>query len=163
MTATAPITDANPTVAEMEARVARFHALRPTTDYVDAGIPGCERTTWRVIGTPPAAPLTAEGFHLNIVCCEPGKSAPLHNHLTQDVFVALSGRWEIYWGPAGARHVVLEPWDTIAIPAGVSRGFRNISDRLAYLLGMASGRDPGNINWPAPVRAATEAAGVRLP
>ena len=56
MTATAPITDANPTVAEMEARVARFHALRPTTDYVDAGIPGCERTTWRVIGTPPAAP-----------------------------------------------------------------------------------------------------------
>ena len=71
MTATAPITDANPTVAEMEARVARFHALRPTTDYVDAGIPGCERTTWRVIGTPPAAPLTAEGFHLNIVGCEP--------------------------------------------------------------------------------------------
>ncbi|MDM0022704.1 cupin domain-containing protein [Variovorax saccharolyticus] len=163
MSATAPITDANPTVEEMEARVARFNALRPTCDYVDASIPGCERTTWRVIGTPPAAPLEAEGFHLNIVCCEPGKSAPLHNHLTQEVFVALSGRWEIFWGPAGERHVVLGPWDTIAIPAGVSRGFRNISDRLAYLLGMASGRDPGNINWPAEVRAAAAAAGVHLP
>lgn len=33
MTATAPITDANPTVVEMEARVARFHDLKPTADY----------------------------------------------------------------------------------------------------------------------------------
>ncbi len=53
----APITDANPTVAEMEARVARFRALEPTDDYIDARIPGCERTTWRVLGEPPHAPL----------------------------------------------------------------------------------------------------------
>ncbi|MDM0078883.1 cupin domain-containing protein [Variovorax sp. J2P1-59] len=163
MSPTAPITDANPTVEEMEARVARFRALPVTNDYADAGIPGCERTTWRVIGTPPAAPLQAEGFHLNIVCCEPGKSAPLHNHLTQEVFVALSGRWEIFWGPTGERHVMLEAWDTIAIPAGVSRGFKNIAAEPAYLIGIASGRDPGNINWPAQVRAAAEAAGFRLP
>ena len=26
---------------------------------------------------------TAEGFHMRVVHCEPGKSAPLHNHLTQ--------------------------------------------------------------------------------
>jgi mannose-6-phosphate isomerase-like protein (cupin superfamily) len=163
MSPTAPITDANPTVAEMEARVARFRSLQPTDDYVDAGIPGCERTTWRVLGTPPAAPLAAEGFHLNIVCCNPGKSAPLHNHLTQEVFVALSGRWEVFWGPAGERNVVLETWDTISIPPGVSRGFRNIAAEPAYLMGMASGRDPGNINWPSQVRAAAAAVGVSLP
>ncbi|MDW8468769.1 MAG: hypothetical protein RML56_07080 [Burkholderiales bacterium] len=52
MSAMAPITDANPTVEEMEARVARFRNLRPTADYVDSGIPGCERTTWRVLETP---------------------------------------------------------------------------------------------------------------
>jgi len=40
MTQIAPITDANPTVEEMEARVARFAALRPTGDYVDSAIPG---------------------------------------------------------------------------------------------------------------------------
>ena len=74
---TAAITDANPTVAEMEACVARFARLRPTDDYADAAIPGCERTTYRVLGTPPAAPLAAEHFHLNIVSCEPGKAAPL--------------------------------------------------------------------------------------
>jgi len=160
---TAPITDANPSVGEMEQRVARFQQLEPTGDYADAAIPGCERTTYRVLGHPPAAPLAAEGFHLNIVRCEPGKSAPLHNHLTQEVFVALSGTWQVFWGPEGERHIVLERWDTVSIPPGVSRGFRNIGLEPAYLLGMASGHDPGNINWPEPVRAAARAAGVQLP
>ena len=161
--ATAPITDANPTVAEIEARVARFARLVPTGDYVDAAIPGCERTTWRVLGNLPEAPLQAEDFHLNIVACEPGKSAPLHNHLTQEVFVALTGRWEVFWGPEGARSLVLEPYDTVAIPAGVSRGFRNVSATTALLMGMAGGRDPGMINWPPSVRAAAAAVGVALP
>jgi hypothetical protein len=30
-------------------------------------------------------------------------------------------------------------------------------------MGMASGRDPGSINWPAQVRAAALAVGVSLP
>jgi mannose-6-phosphate isomerase-like protein (cupin superfamily) len=163
MTATARISDANPTVVEMEARVARFRDLRPTADYVDSAIPGCERTTLRVLGQQPGAPLAAEGFHMSIVHCEPGKSAPLHNHLTQEVFVVLTGRWEVFWGPQGERHVVLGPWDTISVPPGVSRGFRNVGDEAAYLLGMASGSDPGMINWPDPVRAAALAVGVALP
>ena len=161
--ATAPITDANPSVSAMEARVARFRDLTPTADYVDSAIPGCERTTLRVLGQQPGAPLAAEGFHMSIVCCEPGKSAPLHNHLTQEVFVALTGEWEIFWGPAGERSVRLARWDTISVPPGVSRGFRNVSAEAAYLIGMASGQDPGMINWPAPVRAAALAVGVTLP
>ena len=161
--ARARITDANPSVAEMEARVARFDKLVPTKDYVDAGIPGCERTTWRVLGMPGAAPLVAADFHMNLVHCEPGKAAPLHNHLTQEVFVALSGRWQVFWGPDGERSLVLERWDTVSIPPGVSRGFRNIGAEPAVLMGMASGADPGMIEWPAPVRAAAAAAGVVLP
>jgi quercetin dioxygenase-like cupin family protein len=161
--ATAPITDADPTVAEMEARVARFARLQPTADYVDAAIPGCERTTYRVLGTPPGAPLQAAGFHMNLVHCEPGKSAPLHNHLTQEVFVALSGTWEVFWGPSGQRALRLQPWDVISIPPGVSRGFRNVGSEAAWLMGMASGQDPGRINWPEAVRAAARAAGVELP
>jgi len=147
----------------MEARVARFNRLVPTNDYIDAGIPGCERTTYRVLGHRPDAPLQAEDFHLNIVRCEAGKAAPLHNHLTQEVFIALTGRWEVFWGPEGERSLVLEPLDTVSIPPGVSRGFRNVSAAPALLMGMASGRDPGNINWPAQVRAAAAAAGVLLP
>jgi mannose-6-phosphate isomerase-like protein (cupin superfamily) len=165
--AKAPITDANPSVEAMEARVARFRSLAPTRDYVDAAIPGCERTTYRVIGAPggapDSAPLAADGFHLNIVCCEPGKSAPLHNHLTLEVFVALSGHWQVFWGPQGERSVRLERWDTVSIPPGVSRGFRNVGDEPAYLMGLAGGTDPGMINWPEPVRAAAAAVGVTLP
>ncbi len=160
---TAPITDANPTVAEMEARVARFRTLKATDDYADAAIPGCERTTFRVLGAQPAAPLAAEDFHLNIVRCDAGKSAPLHNHLTQEVFVALTGTWQVFWGPLGERSLVIEPWDTVSIPPGLSRGFRNVGNGPAYLLGLAGGRDPGNINWPAQVRAAARAVGVTLP
>ncbi|MEQ1686193.1 MAG: cupin domain-containing protein [Burkholderiaceae bacterium] len=163
MPATAPITDANPTVEEMEARVARFRALEPTDDYVDSGIPGCERTTLRVLGHPPSAPLAAEGFHMSIVRCEPGKAAPLHNHLTQEVFVALTGQWEVYWGPQGYRKLTLEQWDTVSVPPGVSRGFRNVGAETAWLMGMASGQDPGMINWPEHVRAAALAAGIVLP
>ena len=159
----APITDADPTVDEMESRVARFRALRPTADYVDAGIPGCERTTYRVLGVPPDAPLPAEAFHLNLVRCDPGKSAPLHNHLTQEVFIPLSGEWEVFWGPQGERSLRLGPWDTISVPPGVSRGFRNVGTAEAFLIGIAGGHDPGRINWPAPVRAAALAAGVVLP
>lgn len=161
--ATAPITEANPTVDEMLGRVARFEQLRPTDDYVDAAIPGCERTTWRVIGNPPDAPLPAEAFHLNLVRCAPGQSAPLHNHLTQEVFFVLSGQWDVFWGPEGARSVRLGRWDTITIPPGVSRGFRNAGTEEAFLLGMAAGQDPGHINWPETVRAAARAAGVELP
>ena len=162
MPLTAEITDANPTVDEMEARVARFGALQPTADYPDSGIPGCERTTYRVLGAPPAAPLAAEDFHLGIVCCEPGKGAPLHSHATQEVFFALTGRWDIFWGPSGERHVQLGPMDTISIPPGLSRGFRNAGSETAYLLGMASGRDPGAIDWPAQVHAAAAGVGVDL-
>ena len=163
MPQTAPITDANPSVEEMEARVARFRELKPTPDYVDSAIPGCERTTLRVLGHGLGAPLEAEGFHMSIVHCEPGKAAPLHNHLTQEVFVALTGQWQVFWGPTGASCLLLEQWDTVSIPPGVSRGFKNVSQEPAYLLGMASGQDPGMINWPAQVRAAAQAVGVTLP
>jgi mannose-6-phosphate isomerase-like protein (cupin superfamily) len=163
MSAMAPITGADPTVDEMQARVARFAELRPTGDYVDAGIPGCERTTYRVLGHAPDAPLPAEDFHLNIVRCGPGKCAPLHNHLTQEVFIPLSGVWDVFWGPAGERCIRLEAWDTITIPPGVSRGFRNVGSSDAFLIGIAGGHDPGLINWPEPVRAAARAAGIALP
>ncbi len=163
----AAITDANPSVAEMVARVARFAALQPTGDYVDALIPGCERRTCRVIGAaggrPGQAPLAAEHFHLNLVHCAPGKSAPLHSHVTQEVFMPLSGRWEVFWGPAGGRALVLETWDVVSIPPGLSRGFRNLGDGDAWLLGIAGGADPGQIDWPDTVRQMALAAGVALP
>lgn len=161
--AVAPITDANPTVEAMLAKVARFQQLKPTDDYVDAALPGCDRTTWRVIGDPAVAPIAASAFHLNLVRCEPGMSAPLHNHLTEETFFALTGDWEVFWGPEGERKLSLSRWDTITVPPGVSRGFRNVSADAAMLIGIAAGQDPGMINWPMSVRQVADAVGVALP
>jgi mannose-6-phosphate isomerase-like protein (cupin superfamily) len=163
MSAIASITDANPTVSEMEARVARFAALRPTDAYVDAALPGCGRDTFAVLGAGPQAALPAEDFHLNLVRCAPGRSAPLHSHLTQEVFIPLTGTWEVFWGPEGARSLTLGPWDVASIPPGLSRGFRNVGPDEAWLIGIAGGRDPGRIDWPPSVRAIAKAAGVELP
>jgi hypothetical protein len=38
-----------------------------------------------------------------------------------------------------------------------------VSAESSLLMGIASGRDPGHINWPAQVRAAALAVGVELP
>lgn len=51
----------------MEARVARFRNLQPTADYIDSAIPGCERTTLRMLGQQPDAPLAADDFHMSMV------------------------------------------------------------------------------------------------
>jgi mannose-6-phosphate isomerase-like protein (cupin superfamily) len=163
MSPRAPITDLEPSIEQMRARVARFVELEPTADYVDASIPGCERSTFRVMGTGPDAPLPAEHFHLNLVRCQPGHSAPLHSHLTEEVFIALTGSWEVFWGPSGRLSLRLSAWDTISIPPGVSRGFRNVGTQDAWLIGIAGGKDPGMIDWPASVRAAAAAAAVVLP
>ena len=163
MNKVAHITDDNPTVAEMRARLARFSALTPTDDYVDAQMPGCERTTLRVIGDPANAPISADDFHLNLIHCEPGRTAPLHSHATPETFMPLSGSWEIFWGPAGDRSLRLEQWDTLVVPPGVSRGFRNVGEGGAWLIGLAGSRTPGAIDWPTTVREAARAAGVNLP
>ena len=75
----------------------------------------------------------------------------------------LRGTWEVFWGPDGERCLRLQPWDTISVPPGVSRGFRNVGDDDGWLMGIAGGHDPGRINWPEPVRAAARAVGVELP
>jgi mannose-6-phosphate isomerase-like protein (cupin superfamily) len=163
MTAIAPIINANPTGDEMEARVARFVRLRPIDAYVDTALPGCERTTFAVLGRGPQAALEAEDVHLNPVRCAPGRCAPLHGDLTREVFIPLFRTWEVFRGPEGARSLRLGPWDTVAIPPGLSRGFRNVGDEDAWLIGIAGGRDPGRIDWPESVPAVARAAGVELP
>jgi mannose-6-phosphate isomerase-like protein (cupin superfamily) len=163
MSRRAQVTDLEPSLEQMQARVARFADLKPTADYVDASIPGCERSTFRVIGAGSDAPLPAEHYHLNLVRCQPGRSAPLHSHLTEEVFIALSGSWEVFWGPSGRLSLRLAAWDTISIPPGVSRGFRNVGTQDAWLIGIAGGKNPGMIDWPASVRAAAAAAAVLLP
>lgn len=169
MVDTAPVTELDFTVTEMEAQVARFkHQKSSDTAFVDTRIPGHEREIFSIIGNGvqedasmrPQIP--AQDFHLAMIRAEPGKGAALHSHLTQEVFMPLTGRWSIFWGPEGAKELVLEPYDVISLPVHVMRGFRNVGHETAMMLAVVGGNDPGRVGWPASMKAMAEAAGLKL-
>lgn len=138
----------------LEGRVARFREL-PGNDalLVDTAIPRFARTIWSIIGQNVGEdrgerpPIRAEGFHLSVIKAPPGNGTALHDHVTAEVFMPLTGRWQVLYGPDGAWELELEPWDVCSVPVGVWRGFRNLADEDAYLLAVIDGDDPGRITW----------------
>ncbi|MEQ8235031.1 MAG: cupin domain-containing protein [Gammaproteobacteria bacterium] len=167
MVQTATVSDIDYTVEEMEGFVARFKDQKSSHKaFLDTRIPGHEREIFSIIGNgvqedadmrPPIGP---QDFHLAMIRAEPGKGAALHSHLTQEVFVPLSGRWAIFWGPEGEREVVLEPYDVISVPVHVMRGFRNVGDTTAMMLAVVGGHDPGRVGWPDSLKDLARASGL---
>jgi mannose-6-phosphate isomerase-like protein (cupin superfamily) len=135
-------------------RVGRFSELEGNAAlFVDTVIPGCARTIWSIVGQNvgedrgqrPAIP--AEDFHLAVIKAAPGNGTALHTHTTVEVFMALTGRWQVVYGEDGEREVSLGQWDVVSVPAGVWRGFRNAGDDDAYLLALVGGTDAGRLTW----------------
>ena len=155
---------------EMLARTARFAGLRPSKQaFVDTRIPEYERDIFNVIGAgvtedPEHKPaITAvEGFNVTYVGADPGKGAALHDHLTVEVFVAMSGRWAINWGEDGENEVTLEPFDVVSVPPGVMRGFRNVGDEHGILMAILGGTDTGKVTWSPSVLMRARASGLDL-
>ena len=134
---------------EMLKRVARFKRLKGS----DGGLPdskmrGCKRTLYNVIGFQPpeverggkqspvgldaarmAAVKISEGFNLAYCRARPGKGPMLHNHDTNETFIAMTGTWRASWLNDKGRleHVDLEPLDLISFPPGVIRRFQNVT------------------------------------
>jgi mannose-6-phosphate isomerase-like protein (cupin superfamily) len=155
---------------EMLKRVARFKELVPSEyAFVDSKIPGHERLIYNVIGNGvtedaslrPAIP-DARDFNLTYVKADPGKGAALHSHLTVEVFTPLSGQWAIIWGDHGENEIVLEAWDTISVPPGVMRGFRNVGREPACLMAILGGTDPGRVTWPPEILEKAKKTGLRF-
>ena len=137
-------------------RVARFNALEGSSrPMLDAVIPGQEREIYQVIGKGVSEdreqkiPIADNAsFNVAIVRCQPGKGTLHHDHKTNEVFMALTGKWKIFWGDDEDTHfVILEPFDVASIPPNLMRGFRNIGDEEALLLGTIAGTDPGSVHW----------------
>jgi uncharacterized RmlC-like cupin family protein len=156
-------------VEEMKQRVALFSNLKPSArPLVDAVLPQYHREIYQVIGggviEDPAmkAPIPADGFHLSIVKAGPGKGTGLHNHKTVEVFMPLTGRWSVIWGDEGESELQIGQYDTISIPPGVLRGFRNDSDHEALLLALVGGQDPGKVAWIPTVLDAVKEKGFGL-
>lgn len=153
---------------DSEPKVARFEEAPGHSElYIDTAIPGHFRTVYNLIGTnvgedpESEAAIEPAAFNLCVVEAPPGNGAALHDHETVEVFMPLTGTWEVYYGDDGEESVSLEPWDAVQIPPGVFRGFRNAGEGDAYLLALTDGVDPGRVTWPESLEADAERHGLR--
>lgn len=135
-------------------RVARFHELEGNEGlFIDTVIPGYAREIWSIIGPNvgedrsdrPAIP--PDGFHLAVINSAPGNGSALHTHTTVEVFMPLTGRWQLFYGEDEEFEVFLDQWDVCSVPPGVWRGFRNAGDEDGYLLVVVGGTDAGRLEW----------------
>ena len=74
----------------------------------------------------------------------------------------LTGRWAIFWGPNGAKEVILDQYDVVSVPTHVMRGFRNAGNQTALLLAVVGGHDPGKVGWPETMKQKARSAGFEL-
>jgi hypothetical protein len=133
---------------EMMKRVARFKALKGSDGGLpDSQLPECRRKLYAVIGFAPPksgsesvtspvganasqmpAIAIAEGFNLGYCKAKPGKGPLMHNHDTNETFIAMTGKWRCEWNEGEAmQHVDLDPYDVISFPVGVARRFMNVT------------------------------------
>ena len=129
-------------IEEMDKRVSKFKKLKPLSIQQDANIPieGRDvvyaRQLLSVIGLDPregntpinsGAPIIgAGGITMTHAKCPPGQGPGLHNHInTYETFTVLDGQFEISWNDDGSDTIILEKFDTISVPPGVCRSFKN--------------------------------------
>jgi uncharacterized RmlC-like cupin family protein len=153
-----------PTQQEMAKRIARFKSLVSTKarHAEGKGIPAevleliTARSTFNAMSPrelggqlspePPVVGGDAGVFRLGFATCPPGNGPGLHVHWkTHETFIALTGKWEIRWGDHGEERTVIEPFDLIAVPPGVTRQFINLSDQDAHLMVIIQGQ-PGEFD-----------------
>ena len=98
-----------------------------------------------------------------IVRCEAGKGAALHSHLTQEVFMPLTGRWAVSWGPRGEHELILEPYQRdLAARAFDAPIPEALATNHGLLLALVGGNDPGRVGWPEEMKRMARAAGLEL-
>ncbi|HYZ41827.1 MAG TPA: cupin domain-containing protein [Stellaceae bacterium] len=154
----APVVSVAKMESEHTARLAR--AKGSDIAFLDQRIPAYQREIINIIGMgvtenvkdPDLAPkikAPAHGFAIAYARAPKGCGAALHRHPTEEVFVTLKGKWEVYWLEGEAeRSVALEPGDIVNVPIGVYRGFRNASDDPdSTLMAIVGGPDPGKVDW----------------
>jgi mannose-6-phosphate isomerase-like protein (cupin superfamily) len=158
-------------------RVARFSKLKGSDGGLpDSKLPEARRELYAVIGfNPPKkgskattspvgddassmpAIAIAEGFNLGYCKAKPGKGPLMHNHDTNETFIAMTGRWRCEWNEGRSKqHVDLGPYDVISFPTGVARRFMNVTydepGREHLLMFIIGGNQPRAEFTPAAMR-----------
>ena len=170
---------------DMLKRVARYSQIKGSDGGLpDSLHPSAERILYNVIGFQPppvedggmvspvgdkAARLSAikisEGFNLGFCRALPGKGPMMHNHDTNETFIAITGKWRASWeDPRGrVEHVDLDPLDVISFPPGVIRRFENVTkgpkNRYSTLMFVIAGNAP-SAEFTRDAMAELDAAGL---
>lgn len=140
---------------QMLKRTWRFNGLTPSPRaFLDCTLPGHIRTLYSALGQGAddenlagTAVEEALNYHIDFVKAEPRNGAALHSHGSEETFIALTGRWDVFWGDAGDEQITLNPFDGIVVPPGVLRGFRNTADEIATLLVVLGAHNTGHCVW----------------
>ena len=140
--------------------------------FVDQRIPTYEREIIDMVGMgvtenaalKPNVKLGAHGFSITYVRAPQGKGAALHRHATEEVFIPVKGRWQVFWLEGeDERTLDLDEGDVCNVPIGIYRGFRNLSDRPdALLMAIIGGPDAGKVDWHPSVIAEARNTGLSV-
>lgn len=125
--------------------------------FLDQRIPAYQREIINMVGMgvtenaalQPHVKAGANGFSVTYVRAPQGKGAALHRHATEEVFIPVKGRWQVFWlDGEDERTVDLDEGDVCNVPIGIYRGFRNLSaDTDALLMAIIGGPDAGKVDW----------------
>ena len=125
--------------------------------FLDQRIPAYEREIIDMVGMgvtenaalKPNVKAPAHGFSITYVRAPKGKGAALHRHATEEVFIPVKGRWQLFWLEGDAERTVdLDEGDVCNVPIGIYRGFRNLSGGAdALLMAIIGGPDAGKVDW----------------
>jgi quercetin dioxygenase-like cupin family protein len=156
----------------------RGHVARAKTShgdaiaFVDQRIPAYQREIINMVGmgvteNPKLAPHVkagASGFSVTYIRAPKGCGAALHRHATEEVFIPVKGRWQVFWLEGDEERTVdLDEGDVCNVPIGIYRGFRNVSSAAdALLMAIIGGPDAGKVDWHPSVVAEARKTGLSV-
>jgi quercetin dioxygenase-like cupin family protein len=136
--------DKSKLAAFVRENVQRFSELSPLkVGPPDRVLPEYERDRFSVVGRPDERPdgdrgvALNPGFNIGYIRCAPGKGHCSHSHPDVEIFIPMSGRWEIKIEDLGS--FIAEPWDVVVIPGDVFHSATNVSDAAAYIMSVNAG------------------------
>ncbi len=143
---------------EMErSYVARASAKGSNLAFLDQRLPAYEREIINMVGMGvtenaelrPHVKAGADGFSVTYIRAPKGKGAALHRHATEEVFLPIHGRWQVFWLEGDQERTLdLDEGDMCNVPIGIYRGFRNVSDNPdALLIAIVGGPEAGKVDW----------------
>jgi quercetin dioxygenase-like cupin family protein len=140
--------------------------------FLDQRIPRYEREIIDMVGMgvtenarlKPNVGNGATGFSVTYIRAKTGKGAALHRHATEEVFIPVKGRWQVFWLEGeDERTLDLDEGDVVNVPIGIYRGFRSLTDRPdALMMAIIGGPDAGKVDWHPSVIEEARKTGLRV-